>query len=113
MVEIATWRPYGNDVSQQMRRFFTGGAPELEDISYVKIPTESEVQIFCHCFKGVVNSDLPFVHMVLFTDWLAVCRHHLRYQSEIPFTMDDIDGVYPTVTSAFVIFFAKLDSDLI
>ena len=46
MVEIPTWRPYGNDVSQQMRRFFTGGAPELDDISYVKIPTESEVSLY-------------------------------------------------------------------
>ena len=45
MVEIATWRPYGNNISQQMRRFFTGGAPELDDISYVKIPTESEVHL--------------------------------------------------------------------
>lgn len=43
MVEVGTWRPCGNNASQQMRRFFTGGAPELDDTSYVKIPTESEV----------------------------------------------------------------------
>lgn len=43
MLEIPTWRPYGNGASQQMRRFFTGGAPELEDNLFVKFPTESEV----------------------------------------------------------------------
>ena len=43
MLEILTWRPYGNGASQQMRRFFTGGAPELEDNLFVKFPTESEV----------------------------------------------------------------------
>ncbi len=46
MFEIPTWRPYGNDISQQMRRFFTGGAPELQDNTYVKIPTEAEVRHF-------------------------------------------------------------------
>ena len=68
MVEIATWRPYGNDVSQQMRRFFTGGAPELEDISYVKIPTESEVQIVRHLFRG----ECSFV--------FGICTYDLVYR---------------------------------
>ncbi len=43
MFEIPTWQPYGNDIVQQMRRFFTGGAPELQDNTYVKVPTEAEV----------------------------------------------------------------------
>ena len=47
LVEAPTWRPCGNDTAQQMRRFFTGGAPELEDIEYVKIPPESEVGTTC------------------------------------------------------------------
>eukprot|EP00795_Rhopilema_esculentum_P015204 gene15204-6407_t len=60
LVEAPTWRPCGNDTAQQMRRFFTGGAPELEDIEYVKIPPESEGNFlskfgFKTCSSGVVT----------------------------------------------------------
>lgn len=35
-VEIDMWRPKGDDAFDEMSRFFIGGAPELEDITYVK-----------------------------------------------------------------------------
>lgn len=33
-----TWRPIQTGTVAELRRFFIGGAPELEDISYVRIP---------------------------------------------------------------------------
>ncbi|XP_067933595.1 tectonic-like complex member MKS1 [Watersipora subatra] len=38
-VELNTWRPVGPSVVSNLRRFFIGGAPELEDLSYVYIPS--------------------------------------------------------------------------
>lgn len=37
---VQSWRPAGPPVTGQMRRHFIGGAPELEDMSYVGIPAE-------------------------------------------------------------------------
>ena len=36
--DVATWRPLGRDPSAELRRFFIGAAPELEDETYVGIP---------------------------------------------------------------------------
>lgn len=33
-----TWRPIQTGTVAELRRFFIGGAPELEDISYVRLP---------------------------------------------------------------------------
>lgn len=33
-----TWRPIQSGTVAELRRFFIGGAPELEDISYVRVP---------------------------------------------------------------------------
>uniref|UniRef100_A0A672MTC4 Meckel syndrome type 1 protein-like n=1 Tax=Sinocyclocheilus grahami TaxID=75366 RepID=A0A672MTC4_SINGR len=33
-----TWRPFQSGTVAELRRFFIGGAPELEDISYVRVP---------------------------------------------------------------------------
>ncbi|TRY54335.1 hypothetical protein DNTS_021311 [Danionella cerebrum] len=33
-----TWRPIQTGTTAELRRFFIGGAPELEDISYVRVP---------------------------------------------------------------------------
>lgn len=38
---MTTWRPAGNIVDG-LRRFFTGGGCELEDITYCGIPTEHD-----------------------------------------------------------------------
>jgi hypothetical protein len=41
--ELPCWRPRGDSVIYELRRFFIGGSPELEDISYVSIPSDHEV----------------------------------------------------------------------
>lgn len=42
-VKVQSWRPRGAQITGQMQRFFIGGAPELEDVSYVAIPPEHHV----------------------------------------------------------------------
>lgn len=37
------WRPLGKSTVSQLRRFFTGGTPELEDPTYVVAPATFEV----------------------------------------------------------------------
>jgi hypothetical protein len=41
-ITVNTWRPTGNGLVPKMRRFFIGGSPELEDVTYVKQPAGSE-----------------------------------------------------------------------
>ena len=41
--ELPCWRPRGDSVIYELRRFFIGGSPELEDISYASIPSDHEV----------------------------------------------------------------------
>ena len=41
-VTVNTWRPTGNSLVPKMRRYFIGGSPELEDVTYVKQPAGSE-----------------------------------------------------------------------
>lgn len=36
---LACWRPRGASVFDEVRRFFIGGSAELEDLSYVAIPS--------------------------------------------------------------------------
>ena len=40
---LSCWRPRGDSFIYELRRFFIGGSPELEDISYVSIPSDLEV----------------------------------------------------------------------
>ena len=40
---LPCWRPRGDSLIYEMRRFFIGGSPELEDISYVAVPSNVEV----------------------------------------------------------------------
>nr|XP_006818832.1 PREDICTED: Meckel syndrome type 1 protein homolog [Saccoglossus kowalevskii] len=44
-LEIKTWRPQGNSLIDEMRRFFIGGSPELEDPTYTAVPTTHEGEI--------------------------------------------------------------------
>ncbi|XP_072738086.1 tectonic-like complex member MKS1 isoform X2 [Ciconia boyciana] len=39
MLTIPTWRPVELGTVAELRRFFIGGSPELEDITYVRIPS--------------------------------------------------------------------------
>ena len=40
---LAAWRPTGSRQAQ-LRRFFVGGAPELEDVSFVGVPADFQVR---------------------------------------------------------------------
>lgn len=39
------WRPRGDSLIYELRRFFIGGSPELEDITYTAVPSDHEVNI--------------------------------------------------------------------
>lgn len=43
-VEANTWRPVGNGRGPEMRRFFIGGSPELEDPTYPQKPVMADVR---------------------------------------------------------------------
>ena len=43
--EVQTWRPLGRSTYDDMRRFFIGGSPELEDPSYVSVPTTHDGKV--------------------------------------------------------------------
>lgn len=41
--DVVTWRPTGSRVVDRMRRFFIGGTPEIDDITYVACPRDFNV----------------------------------------------------------------------
>ena len=40
-ISVDTWRPVKNGPSTEMRRYFIGGTPELEDLAYCGTPASS------------------------------------------------------------------------
>lgn len=60
------WRPRGDSLIYELRRFFIGGSPELEDISYAAVPSNHEGSIlsrfgFRTCTTGTLNIRLNSV----------------------------------------------------
>lgn len=47
-----TWRPLQTGTAAELRRFFIGGAPELEDISDVRIPGTFKVYSCCYIYNN-------------------------------------------------------------
>lgn len=43
MLTIPTWRPVELGTVAEMRRFFIGGSPELEDLTYIRTPSTFKV----------------------------------------------------------------------
>ena len=43
-MEVNTWRLIGNGTGPEMRRFFIGGSPELEDPTYPQKPAMADVR---------------------------------------------------------------------
>lgn len=39
-MDVSTWRPVGRGLVDKMKRFFIGGPPEIDDITYVACPRE-------------------------------------------------------------------------
>lgn len=61
-VTCHTWRPLQMGTGSALRRFFIGGSPELEDLSYVRIPGT---------FKVIPNSiGLSVFKMHGITSWI-------------------------------------------
>lgn len=54
--ELICWRPRGDSIIYELRRFFIGGSPELEDISYACIPSDHEVRVSSFCFLILSSS---------------------------------------------------------
>lgn len=50
MFEVDTWRPVGNGPIPEMRRFFIGGSPELEDPTYPQIPAMADDKVLSKYF---------------------------------------------------------------
>ena len=53
-VEVNTWRPIGNGPRPEMRRFFIGGSPELEDPTYPQKPAMADVRSIILSFHWFV-----------------------------------------------------------
>ncbi|KAL9980908.1 hypothetical protein ACROYT_G009550 [Oculina patagonica] len=49
-VEVNTWRPIGNGTGPEMRRFFIGGSPELEDPTYPQKPVMADEKVLSKYF---------------------------------------------------------------
>ena len=45
---VHCWRPLGRSTVAELRRFFIGGSPELEDPTYAAIPSTFEVCLLLH-----------------------------------------------------------------
>lgn len=69
MLTIPTWRPVELGTVAELRRFFIGGSPELEDITYVRIPSTFKVGSpagHCSCWEMV---DYAHGFRCLWTAW--------------------------------------------
>ncbi|NXJ57335.1 MKS1 protein, partial [Spizaetus tyrannus] len=61
MLTIPTWRPVELGTVAELRRFFIGGSPELEDITYVRIPsTFKEKRLSCFGFCTETTGSVTF-----------------------------------------------------
>lgn len=47
-ITVHMWRPSGIRVLDKMKRFFVGGAPEVDDVSFVAQPRDFEVSDLVH-----------------------------------------------------------------
>lgn len=62
-VTTHTWRPTGNSPVDELRRFFIGGNPELDDITFVGIPHQHEVCVISlndYCCYNLMSGRLIF-----------------------------------------------------
>lgn len=65
-----TWRPMQTGTVAELRRFFIGGAPELEDVSDVRIPGTFKV--------GVIK--WPAGHQTPWTSFVPVIRAPISHK---------------------------------
>uniref|UniRef100_A0A8C3Y4U5 MKS transition zone complex subunit 1 n=1 Tax=Catharus ustulatus TaxID=91951 RepID=A0A8C3Y4U5_CATUS len=55
MLTIPTWRPVELGTVAEMRRFFIGGSPELEDLTYIRTPSTFKPVLWWNTFVFTVG----------------------------------------------------------
>ena len=60
---VPTWRPAGKRIIDKMKRFFVGGAPQIDDVSYVAVPRDFKVG--------------PQFHNTIYTKYICVCNSYI------------------------------------
>jgi Meckel syndrome type 1 protein len=64
---LNNWRPRGDSFIYELRRFFIGGSPELEDITYSAVPSDHEGSVLSRFgFRTVTTGYLNVALNVLF-----------------------------------------------
>lgn len=58
-IVVSTWRPLSSNPTGEMRRFFIGGSPELEDIDFVGIPSNFQDSLLSkYGFHTITSGDV-------------------------------------------------------
>ena len=66
---VQTWRPAGRRILDKMRRFFVGGAPQIDDVSYVATPKNFQVSTYC----DYESSTYPSHYCSIFHNHCIIC----------------------------------------
>ena len=59
---LPCWRPRGDSLIYELKRFFIGGSPELEDISYAAIPSDHEVNLS----SAILSINFKHLYVLIF-----------------------------------------------
>ena len=65
-VQINMWRPKGDDLMSEVSRFFIGGKPELENLSYIKDGGQNDGKLNRFYFKTVNTGNVVLKLNTLF-----------------------------------------------
>ncbi|KAJ8043977.1 Meckel syndrome type 1 protein [Holothuria leucospilota] len=81
VLEIQTWRPVGRSIFDDLRRFFIGGSPELEDPTYVSVPTTHDGKILSRFgFRTETTGSVTVkLHVMQQSRWVAFGQVVLLY----------------------------------
>ncbi|XP_044012077.1 Meckel syndrome type 1 protein-like isoform X2 [Aphidius gifuensis] len=87
LLKLQTWRPVAN-FSSKLRRFFTGGIAELEDLTYIGIPEEYGNSILDKTHLQIMSSGTIEVNINV----IQQCRHFSRSQDVTRETFDQFNA---------------------
>ena len=73
---ILMWRPMGNTLLDELRRFFIGGGPQLEDITYSGVPADVKVCVISTNNKHAQTHTCTRTntHSILFAKTFNFCK---------------------------------------